>query len=151
MSCLTLKIDRLSYAVLNIGAPCNNTKLRSNQTCAYESAKLCALVRTCQRLLLAYVLMCQCVVCAYVPTCLVCLRANVPCVLKCSSVNVPCMLTCLRTNVPRVPCLTWFAWERDCLTWLVNSFDANLFILFATVIEVVDTDDKVWQFNEYFS
>ena len=36
--CLTLKIDRLSYAVLNTEAPCNNnnTKLPSSQTCAHS-------------------------------------------------------------------------------------------------------------------
>ena len=34
-SCLTLKIDCLSRAVLDIEAPCNNNaKLTSNQTCA---------------------------------------------------------------------------------------------------------------------
>ena len=34
LSYLTLKIDRLSYAVLNIAAPSNNnTKLPSNQMC----------------------------------------------------------------------------------------------------------------------
>ena len=37
LSCLTLKIDRLSYAVLNIIAPCNNnTNLPSNQMCAHS-------------------------------------------------------------------------------------------------------------------
>ena len=36
LSYLTLKIDRLSYAVLNIAAPYNNnTKLPSNQTLAF--------------------------------------------------------------------------------------------------------------------
>ena len=36
--CLTLKIDRLSYAVLNTEAPCNNnnTKLPSSQTCEHS-------------------------------------------------------------------------------------------------------------------
>ena len=35
LSCSTLKIDRLSYAVVNVAAPCNNnTKSPSNQTCA---------------------------------------------------------------------------------------------------------------------
>ena len=35
LSCLTLQIDRLSYAVFNIVASCNNnTILNSNQTCA---------------------------------------------------------------------------------------------------------------------
>ena len=36
LSCLPLKIDLLSYAVLNIAAPFNNnTKLPSHQTCAH--------------------------------------------------------------------------------------------------------------------
>ena len=35
LSCLTLKIDCLSYAALNIAVLCNNnTKLPTNQTCA---------------------------------------------------------------------------------------------------------------------
>ena len=35
LSCLTIKINHLSYSVLNVAAPCSsNTKLSSNQTCA---------------------------------------------------------------------------------------------------------------------
>ena len=35
LSCLSLKIDRLTHGVLNIVALCNNnTKLPSNETCA---------------------------------------------------------------------------------------------------------------------
>ena len=108
---------------------------------------------------------------AKVPCVLTCSRANVPFLFTWSRDNVSCVLTCsraLRNYVPTcLACLSAqmqrayvLTYERASsslphlpafLAWLVSSFDATFFSFFAIVIEVVHTDGKIWQFNEYFS
>ena len=68
------------------------------------------------------------------------------CVLTCSRANVPCMLTCSRANVP---CVLTFqrALRAYVLTCQRASFDATIFSFAAVIAEVVDTVDKVYEFN----
>ena len=114
-------------------------------TCHPRLHALRTYVLTCQHVLRAYVLMRQrvlrvlgsCTFRAYLSTCLAYLSAQMPTCL-CAY-----MLTCKRasSSLSHLPVL---------LAWLVSSFDATFFSFFAIVIEVVHSDGKVWQFNEYF-
>ena len=99
-----------------------------------------AYVLMCQRVLLAYMLTCQCALRAYMLMYFVCLLVNVPCVLMCLHADV---LTCKHAS-------SSFSHLPAFLTWLVSSFDVTFFSFFAIVFEVVHSDGKVWQFNEYF-